>query len=194
MSGIGRRELVASGLAAGLLGQLPSALAKPPARRALRAPVRLVEATMLDVRARRQVRLMRDVMGSRVVALTFFFTGCSTVCPMQSASLARAQHVLGTLMGSKVIFASVSIDWFGDTPQAIEGFAQTHGAGRHWRFLKAPLPAVDAVRQGFDSFDPRRDDHPPVIAIGKVGAATWGRLYGLPTGDQVAAEVRAWLT
>jgi len=186
-----RRDVIASAIAAACGLVLPR-VAEPKGGQPLRAPVELVDATLLDVRARRQVRLVRDVMGERVVALTFFFTGCSTVCPMQSMSLSHAQELLGDLMGEKVVFASVSIDWLGDTAQAIEEFARSHQAGQHWRFLKGSLEIVDKVRRGFDSYDPRRDDHPPVIAVGKVGAPAWSRLYGFPTGQQVAAEVRAW--
>jgi len=188
---LSRRDVVSYTIAAACGFMLPRA-AEPKGGQPLRAPVDLVDAVMLDVRARRQVRLVREIMGERVVALTFFFTGCSTVCPMQSMSLSQAQELLGSLMGEKVVFASVSIDWLGDTAQAIEDFARSHQAGPHWHFLKGPLETVDKVRRGFDSYDPRRDDHPPVIAIGRVGVPAWSRLYGFPTGEQVAAEVRAW--
>jgi len=186
-----RRDMLLGGLAA-LTAPSFAEGAVAQRRRALRAPVRLTEMTVNDTRARRQFRLVRDVMGQRVVALTFFFTGCSTVCPMQSMALSRTQALLQPLLGTKAVFISISLDWFGDTPTAIERFAQAHRAGPHWRFLKAPLGEVDTLRRGFESYDPQRDNHPPVIAIGRAGAANWSRLYGNPRPADIASEVRAW--
>lgn len=180
------RRMVLAGLAA-----MPTAAVAAP-RRALQAPVRLTEMTVRDTRAGRQMQLVRDVMGRRIVALTFFFTGCSTVCPMQSMALARAQSLLGTMLGRQAVFVSISLDWFGDTPVAIERFAQAHRAGPHWRFLKAPPGAVDDLRRGMESYDATRDNHPPVIAIGRASASSWSRLYGLPAPETIASEVRRW--
>ena len=164
------------------------------AQSALKAPVTLVDAEMLDVRRGRKVRLVRDVMGNRVIAVNFFFTGCSTVCPVQAMALTHAQARLASALGDKVAFVSISIDWFGDTEQAIRKFAKAHGAGNDWYFLKAPTEVVDEVRRGFDSYAPRRDDHPPVFAVGRADAKQWSRLYGLPSGDVIAREVQAWLS
>ncbi|MDX3899361.1 MAG: SCO family protein [Sphingobium sp.] len=190
-SSVARRDLVFGGLAALVsTGVAQDAVAQQ--RRALRVPVRLTEMMVRDTRAGRQLRLIRDIMSQRVVALTFFFTGCSTVCPIQSMALSRAQPLLQPLLGPRAVFVSISLDWFGDTPKAIESFAQAHHAGPHWRFLKAPLGAVDNLRRGFESYDPQRDNHPPVIAIGRAGAPNWSRLYGNPRPTDIATEVRAW--
>jgi len=191
VSTFSRRDFLSVAALATLGGWVPRGFA---AQAALKAPVQLVDAEMLDVRRGRKLRLVRDVIGDRVVVVNFFFTGCSTVCPVQSMALTRAQAQLGTALGAKVALVSISIDWFGDTEQAVRKFAKAHRAGNDWYFLKAPTDIVDEVRRGFDSYAPLRDNHPPVIAVGRAGAKQWSRLYGLPSGDVIAQEVQAWLS
>ncbi|MEL1264504.1 SCO family protein [Pseudoxanthomonas putridarboris] len=186
---LSRRSLLGAALGAGVAGMAPAFAAQRP----LQAPVKLVDASMLDVHAGRQLRLVSDVMRGRVVALSFFFTGCSTVCPVQALAMAHAQKRLGNALGARVALVSISIDWYGDTEQDIRRFAAAHGAGTHWHFLKAPPATVDAVREGFDAYAPQRDNHPPVVAVGRAGSREWSRLYGLPSGDTIADEIGAWL-
>ena len=186
---ISRRALLGAAIGAGCAGLLPAHAAQRP----LRAPVRLVDASMRDVLAARERQLVRQVMRDRVIALNFFFTGCSTVCPVQALALARAQKRLGKVMGTKVALVSISIDWFGDTEAAIRRFAAAHGAGPHWHFLKAPPDVTDPVREGFEAYAPQRDNHPPVLAIGRADSKQWSRFYGLPSGDAIADEIAAWL-
>ncbi len=162
------------------------------AGRALRTPVRLSELAARDMRSGRSVRLFRDIVRNRVVVMSFFFTGCSTICPLQSTSLSRAQPMLAALLGSKAVFVSVSLDWWGDTPAAIQKFAQRHNAGPHWHFLKAPPVDVDRLRRGLEAYDSNRDNHPPAILIGKLSAPSWSRLTGAMAPSTLAAEVRAW--
>lgn len=185
-----RRAILGAAMGAGASMLLPAWAARP---KPLRAPVQLVDASMLDVLAGRQVRLVSDIVRKRVVALNFFFTGCSTVCPVQAVALAHAQRRLGKALGEQVVLVSISIDWLGDTEQSIRRFARAHGAGPHWHYLKAQPETVDAVRNGFDAYAPRRDSHPPVIAIGRPGSREWARFYGLPSGEMLADEIEAWL-
>ena len=191
MNALSRRDFLGAAAMAVLGGWASRGFA---AQAALKAPVALVDAEMLDVRRGRKVRLVRDVMGDRVVAVNFFFTGCSTICPVQAMAFTRAQAQLASELGTRAAFVSISIDWFGDTEQAIRKFAKAHRAGNDWHFLKAPTEVVEDVRRGFDSYAPRRDDHPPVVAVGRADAKQWSRLYGLPSGDVIAQEVQEWLS
>ena len=186
---VGRREVLIG--AAGSLALLSSRDARAAA--ALRAPVRLGEASLTDVRSGRTVRLVRDIMRDRVVALNFFFTGCSTTCPIQTMALARSQKLLGAMLGPRAALISISIDWLGDTPDRIRRFAGAHAAGPAWYFLKGGPESIDPIRDGFNMFDPRRDEHPAVIAIGTARSTQWSRLYGLPPAEAVAGEMRRWL-
>lgn len=160
---------------------------------ATRFPVRLRDMMVLDARSRTRFMLLRDLVRDRVAVINFMFTGCSTICPVQSTLLSRAQPLLADAMGRSVIFASVSISPLSDTPEALVRFANRHGAGAGWHFLRAGIADTQRFQEGFDSFAPRVEDHPPVIAIGQASTTSWARLYGSPKPKDIAAEVRRWL-
>lgn len=186
---LSRRDLLVYLAAMGV-----SVIAGPlSAKGALKAPVRLYDAELLHARTGKSMHVVSEVMRDRVVAMNFVFTVCSSTCPLQSASLARAQRLLGASMGREVTFLSISIDPFNDTPAQLNRFADAHGAGQDWHFFTGNVNAIDTLREGFDLFDPRRDDHPPVIAIGRADASDWSRLYGIPSPEVIVEEVNAWL-
>lgn len=189
-----RRQFLRGTVLAGIaLGSSVLAQATPSPARPLRAAVSLTETTLLDVNARRQVQLLREVMRERVIALNFFFTSCPSVCPVHSIAMARAQRLLADAMGQQVAFVSIAIDPARDTEQAMRDYARAHGAGEHWRFLRGELAVIDPLRRGFNAYAAQRDNHPPMVAVGRANAAQWSRLYGLPSGEAIADEVRAWL-
>ncbi|MGB5777838.1 MAG: SCO family protein [Allopontixanthobacter sediminis] len=192
MSIIARRELImgagAMAASAALLRQAPVAAAAP-----VRLPVKLFEMTMAEARSRKKMRLLRDAMADRVVALNFMFTGCSSVCPMQSLLLSRTQKLMGRKMGREVVFLSISLSPISDTPDKLAAYAKSHEAGSGWYFLAGDFMATSRLQKGFDAFEPKRDDHPPVICIGKASAPRWSRLYGMPRPRQIASELDAWL-
>ncbi|MBL8259928.1 MAG: SCO family protein [Candidatus Competibacteraceae bacterium] len=136
---------------------------------------------------------MSEVIGDRVAALNFIFTTCAMTCPLQSMSLAKAQALLGAAMGRDVVFVSISLDPYTDTPTRLAAFADAHKAGADWHFFTGEPRLIDELRRGFEAYDPRRDEHPPVIAIGRAVASDWSRLYGLPAPPAIASEVDAWL-
>lgn len=186
---LSRRDLLVYFAAMGV-----SVVAGPvSAKGALKAPVELYDAELVHARTGKSMHVVSQVMRDRVVALNFVFTVCSATCPLQSASLARAQRLLGARMGRQVTFLSISLDPFNDTPARLNRFADEHGAGRDWHFFTGNVDAIDTLREGFDLFDPRRDDHPPVIAVGRADAPSWSRLYGIPSPKVIVDEVNGWL-
>src|SRR5438128_6757304 len=46
----------------------------------------------------------------KVVAVTFIFTRCSTTCPMLTPMMSLVQDRLGSDFGSKIAFASITVD------------------------------------------------------------------------------------
>lgn len=170
-----------------------AAVIPPVSGEAMRVPVTLQDIALVDANSGRRMNLVSDVMGDKVVVLNFIFTACSMSCPLQSASLAQVQKLLGAKMGKQVVFVSVSLDPYSDTPARLREFANAHRAGAGWHFFTGDPRSIDELRQGFNAFDPRRDEHPPVIAIGRAQSSDWSRLYGLPEPAAIAAEIDAWL-
>jgi protein SCO1 len=131
------------------------------------------------------------VMGNRLIALNFMFVGCSTICPIQSQLLAQTQKLVAGRMGREIAFVSVTLSPLSDTPDKLVRFANAHDAGPGWHFVAGDFSATSRLRQGFDAYAPRQEDHPPVLFIGRVGDAQWTRLYGMPRPTQIARELNA---
>ena len=85
----------------------------------------------------------------KVVAVTFIFTRCADACPVLTPMMSLVQDRLGDDFGSKVAFASITVDPERDTPDLLKLYAQMHGADvAGWSFLTGP-PAliVDLTRR-----------------------------------------------
>ena len=186
------RRFALTGLVS-LLLPVPRALAAAPKGEGAKFPVRINDLMVMDARTQTRFHLFRDLIRDRVAVINFMFVGCSTICPMQSSILARAQKLLAPELGRQILFASVSISPLSDTPAKLVQFADAHGSGAGWHFLRGGIRETQKLQEGFDSFAPIRDDHPPVFCIGRASADRWTRLYGMPKPDQVAREARNWL-
>lgn len=82
-----------------------------------------------------------------VMVVDFFFTSCSTICPIMTSEMKRTQDKLETdeLMG-KVKFLSVSIDPETDTQEVLTDYAKEKGADiENWRFATRDLEYVDEL-------------------------------------------------
>ncbi|MCB2048784.1 MAG: SCO family protein [Novosphingobium sp.] len=188
-----RRSMITGSLAVAGAGIFPASPLLAARSGAARLPVRLFEMTVTEARTRRRMKLLRDAMGNKVVALNFMFTGCSSVCPMQSLLLSRTQKLMGAKMGREVAFLSISLSPISDTPQKLTDYAKAHAAGPGWLFLAGDFVETNRLQKGFDAFEPNRNDHPPVILVGRASAKKWTRLYGMPRPERIASELNAWL-
>ncbi|MFM5908073.1 MAG: SCO family protein [Novosphingobium sp.] len=185
------RRAFIGGAAASLLA--PQALAAGPVSGA-RFPVQLREMAVTDARSKGRYMLLRDLLRDRVGVVSFMFTGCSMICPMQASLLSRTQRQLASEMGKRVVFLSISITPLTDTVEALVRFADTHRAGTGWHFLRGSLADTQRLQAGFDSLAPRVEDHPPMFAIGKASDSRWTRLYGDAKPEKIARVVRQWVS
>ncbi len=85
------------------------------------------------------VLLNADLRG-KMVALNFFFTSCTSVCPKMSAHMRMLEYAFRrTPMrqnDTTIQFVSVSVDPRNDTPGALRAYAKRVGADEnHWWFL-----------------------------------------------------------
>ena len=85
-----------------------------------------------------------------VVAVSFIFTGCSSICPLLTQKLVEVQNALGDDFGSKVRFVSITLDPLNDTPEVLKNYAAAWSAKLSgWSFLTGP---PDVVRQVVDRY------------------------------------------
>jgi len=88
-------------------------------------------AALLDQEGR---RFDLAALRGRTVLVNFVYTGCSSVCPVQTRALVELQRSLPE--GTKAQFLSVSLDPLSDTPAALKSFALSMGADlARWSFI-----------------------------------------------------------
>jgi protein SCO1 len=91
---------------------------------------------------------LRDLLQKRVFVLNFIFTGCTTVCPPQTALLRQTHQAMLNLPKS-MVWLSISIDPLADTPVTLDNyrkkFAISSGS-TPWYFLTGEPNTVTNLR------------------------------------------------
>jgi protein SCO1/2 len=134
------------------------------------------------------VVLADELNDSRPVVLSFIYTTCTTVCPLTSQTLSELQRKLGTSRDS-VHLVSISIDPEQDTPAKLREYAQRFGAGPQWQHYTGTLGASQAVQRAFDVYRGNKMNHAPAILVRAAPGASWVRIDGFATADQLLAEL-----
>jgi len=104
-------------------------------------------------------------LAGKVLLVNFVYTGCSTVCPLQTRALAEVQAALPPAVASRVRFVSVSLDPLQDTPAALKAFAKTMRADlARWSFVTGRPTDTARIAQRLSLFRAgpsvtRPDDH-----------------------------------
>jgi protein SCO1 len=82
----------------------------------------------------------------KVVAVSFIFTGCSSICPLLTQKLVEVQDALGDDFGSKIQFVSITLDPLNDTPEVLKNYAAAWKAKLSgWAFLTGPPDTVQQI-------------------------------------------------
>ena len=136
-----------------------------------------------------RVDFAADLDDGRPVVLSFIYTTCTTVCPVQTQVLARLQSKLGP-ESERVLFASVSIDPEQDTPSRLAAYARSHGAGPQWRFYTGSEESSITVQKAFGVYNGEKMSHVPVTFLRAAPGKPWVRLEGFVTPDELAHELQ----
>jgi protein SCO1/2 len=152
--------------------------------------VKLADAELLDQDGRPR-RLAGDVIGDRLVVMSFVFTTCTTICPLISARLSQLQDRLGDRLGAEVRMVSLSIDPRRDTPARLKAFAARYGARPGWSHLTGAPDDVDQVLRGLGVSSATPAEHAPVTLLADGRTGRWYRLNGFPSPDQIVAQLAA---
>ena len=141
---------------------------------------------------------LRPLLASGPVAVNFFYTGCSSFCPPQTAIFRQLQEMLGKERMPSVTLLSLSIDPLGDSPQAVSRFAQRYearlGAAARWWMLTGSANRtrdIDEVLRAFDVHAASLAEHPAQTWIGHAGKSRWMRSLGLASADELLQWLRA---
>ena len=93
-----------------------------------------------------------SALGGRAALVDFIYTHCTDACPTLSSTFSQVQRKLAdqSLLGSKVMLVSISVDPTHDTPAALADYAQSFKADAvGWKLLTGDWDAVYDVVTGF---------------------------------------------
>jgi len=130
------------GLAAAMMLMVQPPHSAPAASEAQGLP-RIAPAPDFTLTSQDGAQVSLAKLRGKVVAVTFIFTRCSTTCPMLTAMMSLVQDGLGGDFGSKIAFASITVDPEQDTPEMLKMYAQMYGADvAGWSFLTGSAPVI----------------------------------------------------
>ena len=137
----------------------------------------------------------QEFIKGKVVAINFIFTKCKTICPPMGANFASLVREMNCVDPdgefSKLI--SLSIDPRNDTPSRLKKWSENFGAPDNWTLLTGKKDAVDQLLKDLKVFTPLKEDHAPIILIGKEGGYDWLRTNGLAPVSKLKPELESLL-
>jgi len=152
------------------------------------ATVKLHDLELLDQDGKSR-RFQSDVIGDRLVAITFTYTTCTTICPILDSIFVTLQKKLGARMGKDFHLITMSIDPVNDIPKRLKAYSLKLGARPGWTFLTGSKVNMDKVLVGLDMYSPDIYNHPPSIIVGDGKTGTWQRFYGFPSADKILSSL-----
>ena len=134
--------------------------------------------------------LSDQVSNEKIAVLNFIFITCTTICPVQTATLAQAQRQLGEQAGD-VVMISVSIDPDHDTPARLREYAALFRAGPQWEFLTGSASESINIQKAFDAYHGAKMNHRPLTFIKAPGDEQWLRLEGMASAQDIVNEIQS---
>lgn len=141
-------------------------------------------------------RVLREQTG---VVISFFYTGCSTVCPPQTALLRDLRQQLDSRTDTRrVLLVSISVDPLGDGPDQVRDhlrrFQIDAGPDKGWLWLTGQPAEVSGVLRGFGVKPSAAADHPNLLWMADIRRERWTRTAALQEPRQVAQRLQELLS
>jgi protein SCO1/2 len=175
----------------------PALPATPPAPRALDEAEALQASTAaigrqlpeFTLRDRRDRPVALADYRGRPLLVSFIYTGCFQVCPMQTRALQQAlQRLEPTFSPQQYRVVSIGFNQPFDSPTAMRAFSAQHGIGAsHWEFLSPRAEDVPALTEAFGfryAATPAGFEH--VLGVSIVDAE--GRIRAQVLGDRLRPD------
>jgi protein SCO1/2 len=131
-----------------------------------------------------QTIYLPDLVRDRLAIYNFFFTGCNTVCPPQTALLREAvQQVRARRDLRSALFVSISVDPLGDGPVQLRSYAERFGLSlglqAQWVMLTGTPPSMTKTLAAFNQPQTRPGEHSSFLWLGNQRSQRWTRTSSL---------------
>lgn len=134
------------------------------------------------------VSLPEELNDGRPVVMSFFFTTCTTICPLGSLTFEKLQGLLGKDR-SRVHMVSISIDPEEDTPARLSAYAKQYKAGPNWSFYTGTAQASLTAQRAFGAYRGDKMDHAPLTLFRVAPGKPWIRIDGFATPEELYREI-----
>ena len=141
-------------------------------------PMQIPDTPVYDQDGKR-LRFYSDLVKGKTVAINFIFTTCTTICPPLTATFRKVQQELGARVGRDVQLISISVDPATDVPERLKSFSARFNAGPGWTFVTGDKQEIDRLLKALGASVGDKNDHTPMVLVGKESAGYWTRTYGL---------------
>ncbi len=149
---------------------------------------RLPDVELLDQNGKK-VRLRSDIAKDKVLAVSFIFTTCPTICPPMGASLGRVQDELGARLDKDVALVSVSINPTTDTPERMKAWGAQFKARSGWSLLTGDATVIDGLLKETGMFTSAIEDHAPLLLLCSDKTGERRRVHALSTPPKEIARI-----
>lgn len=146
----------------------------------------------------KKVRFYDDLIKDKIVTINFMYATCDGICPGITRNLAKAQAMLGDLVGTDIFMYSITLKPLEDTPKVLGNHARVMKAKPGWLFLTGKPEDIELIRrrQGFVDPDPAvdkdKDQHIGNVRFGNEPMQHWGACPGLGK-PEIIVESLLWL-
>lgn len=127
----------------------------------------------------KKLHFYSDLVKDKTVIVSFFYTSCISVCPMQGEHLAGLQELLGVRLGKEVNIISITNDPQTDTPERLKDWAARFKAKAGWTIVTGGTGEIDQLAKAFTTVRSGKEMHSPIVYVGNDKKGVWVNAYGL---------------
>ncbi|PHS03599.1 MAG: hypothetical protein COA88_15530 [Kordia sp.] len=128
-----------------------------------------------------------DLIKGKVVALNFIFTSCKTICPPMGANFSSLKKKMAKRIdSSELVMLTISIDPLTDTPERLKAWSEQFEAGPGWTLLTGTNRDINSLLKKLEVYTALKEEHAPIILLGKEGTNKWIRTNGLTNSQELA--------
>jgi protein SCO1/2 len=160
-------------------------------------PANLVKLQVPDLELTNQngkkARLVSDYIGQRLVAFTFVYTTCTTVCPVIDGIFRKLQDRIGPDLGNEFALLTLTVNSAIDIPARLKEHSRKLGVKPGWDFLTGERETVKQVLKALEVYTPDIANHPPVVFVVDGRKGEWYRLNGFSSPELIEQTMRRQL-
>ena len=135
----------------------------------------------------------RQLIKGKVVALNFIFTTCKTICPPMGANFTGLKKLMDDrVKSSELMMITISIDPDTDTPDRLKAWSEKFEAGPGWTLLTGKKQDVFELLKSLEVYSAVKEEHAPLVLLGKEGTDRWIRANGLSDPKQLANTLNSF--